>query len=467
MTSTFNKHQKFLMMAILLLGSFLTTLAETLLNNALPDIMAELHVAQTSAQWLSTGYFLVAGITMPTAAYFTNRVKLKPLFVSIMAIFLMGPIISATANSFIVLLIGRMIQAVSVGISMPLVQNVLTLIFPVEQRGFVLGIAGVVISLGPAVGPTLSGIIVDHFSWRMLFIFLIPIATLALILGLVCVKNLTPTRPDSLDVPSLLLSTFGFGTLLFGFSNIGTGAVSGWLVAGMLLVGLGLITGFVRRQLRLKQPLLELRVFLAPSFRRVVGLATLAAIALMGPELIVPLYNQNVRGLNATTSGLTLLLGAVLMAIISLVSGKLFDRFGIKKLATFGFGSAVLASVPMLWFDHQTSPLMIALIYAVRISGLTFVYMPLSVLGLNALPQKMVVAGSTIIVTVQQLATSLGTALLVATTSWGHQAGVRRGLSKEPATALGYQWAFIVMLVITAVCLAWSLGLKNRTKAEI
>lgn len=464
METGIKQRQRVLMMSILLLGSFLTTLAETLLNNALPVIMTEMNVTQMTAQWLSTGYFLIAGITMPTAAFFTNRVQLKPLFIGIMSIFLVGLIISATANSFLVLLIGRMIQAISVGISMPLIQNVLTLIFPVEKRGFTLGIAGVVISLGPAVGPTLSGFIVDHYSWRMLFIFLIPIATLALILGLVFVKNITPTKSDHLDIPSLILSTLGFGTLLYGFSNIGS---LNWTILIMIISGLVLIGIFIYRQLHIVDPLLELRVFLAPSFRKVAVLATISAIALMGPELIVPLYNQNVRGLDAMTSGLTLLVGALLMAVISLVSGKLFDKSGIKKLAYYGFGIASLMTLPMIWFNDQTSPLWIAIVYAIRISALTLVYMPTSVLGLNSLPQKYVVYGSTIIVTIQQLATSLGTALLVAITGWGSKFALAQGKSMKLATAMGYHWAFILTLVITGLCLVLSLRLKNKTTIEI
>lgn len=460
-------HPKGLMMTILLLGSFLTTLAETLLNNALPAIMAELSVSQMAAQWLSTGYFLVAGVTMPTAAYFTNRVKLRPLFCSIMAIFLVGLLISATAPNFTILLLGRLIQAISVGLSMPLVQNVLSLIFPVEKRGLVLGIAGVVISLGPAVGPTLSGIIVDHFSWRMLFIFLIPVAAVTLLLGWGFIQNLTPTRADQLDGWSVVLSTLGFGTLLYGFSNIGTGTVPGWAVLVALLVGGLIVAGFVRRQLRLDHPLLQLRVFRSPTFRRVSFVAFLAAVALMGPELIVPLYNQNIRGLDATTSGLTLLMGALLMAVISLLSGRLYDEFGIRQLVIFGLGGAVLASVPMLWFDAHTSVIWIAVIYALRISGLTFVYMPLSVLALNALPQTAVVDGSTIIVTVQQLATSLGTALLVATTAWGQRLAQHWGQVGASARAGGYHLAFGVILLVTAACLVGALTLKNRTSPEI
>ena len=465
--ATTQRRQQMIIMTVLLLGSFITTLAETLMNTALPTIMRELHISQMTAQWLSTGYMLAAGIMMPTAAYFTNRVKLRPLFITIMTTFLTGLIISASASSFTFLLIGRLIQALAVGISMPLVQNVITLISPINKRGLMLGVTGVVINLGPAVGPTLSGYIVDHYSWRMLFLCLIPLAALALILGIFLIKNITPTRPDRLDVPSLLLSTVGFGALLYGFSNIG---VTGRLDRASLIwiiVGTVIIAAFIYRQLHLAQPLLELRVFLAPSFRKVAVLALLSAIALMGPELIIPLFNQNILGLTALVSGLALLPGALLMAILSLVSGRIYDQIGIKKLAYLGFGLAILATVPFIYFGNTTTPIMICLTYALRISGLTLVYMPIIVYGLNALPAAYVVHGSTLIVTIRQLASSLGTALMVATITLGRNAGLQQGLSSQLANAQGYRWTFILTLIITGLCLLWSLRLKNKTSVEL
>lgn len=439
------------MIFILLLGSFLSALAETFLNNALPTIMAEVHVSQATAQWLSTGYLLVAGVMMPTAAYFTNRIKLRPLFLGTITIFLIGLIISATAQSFAVLLIGRLVQAASVGVSMPLVQNILTLIFPAEKRGVALGLGGIVINLGPAVGPTLSGIIVAHWSWRMLFLTLIPLACIVLVLGIFTIDNVTDTRADQLDLTSLSLSIWGFGGLLYGLSKIG---VSGTLDATSflgILGGLVVIGLFCRRQLKLEHPLLELRVFTAPSFRKVAVLAALTNIALMGPELIIPLYNQTIRGTSAMTSGLLMLPGTVLMAALSPLSGRLYDHFGVKQLAFFGFSMTLLATIPMIFFNDTTSLSLIPILYAIRAAGLTLVFMPLTTSGLNSLPDRYLVYGSTVIVTLQQIASSLGTAALVTAIKLGHS----------------FQWAFALVLIIGILCLIISTALKNQPTVEI
>ena len=458
--------QKKLMVTVLLLGGFITSFSETLLNNALPTIMKEVHVSQMTAQWLSTGYLLAAGIMMPVAAYFTNRFRLRPLFINLMLIFLVGTVVAVTARSFPQLLIGRIIQAISVGISMPLTQNVISLLFPPNQRGVALGLAAVVINLGPALGPTISGYIVDHYSWRMLFIILIPIVIIVILLGFAFVKNVTTTIADSIDTLSVIYSSIGLGSLLYGLSLIGVvGGLNSTAII-TITIGIVVIALFVHRQLQLTKPLLELRVFKSKSFTKVIVIALFTAISLMGPELIVPLYNQNVRDLTAMTSGLLLLPGAILMAALSPISGRLYDKFGVKILAYTGYGLTLLATIPMLWFSQKTSLWVIVLSYAARVAGLTLVYMQVNVNGLNALPKDYVVHGSTIIVTIQQIASSFGTALLVAVVSFVQRRQALLGGSPELATVKGYHWAFIIVLIISAICLCGSLLLKNKTTPE-
>lgn len=464
--ATHQGNKKLFMVFVVLLGSFIATLTETLLNNALPAIMQEIHVTQLTVQWLSTGYLLVAGIMMPTAAYFTTRFKLKPLFLGTLTIFLLGIIVSATAASFTQLFIGRIIQAISVGIIMPLVQNILTLAFSPENRGIALGVGGVVITLGPALGPTISGVIVHNYSWRMLFIILIPIIIIVILLGSISIENITKTRPVKLDINSVLLSTIGFGSLLYSVSTLGD---SNFQLKNLLLLlfSIIVIAIFSYRQLHVKNPLLQLKVFKALSFRRIVLLAALTNIALMGPELIIPLYNQNLRQVDAITSGLIMLPGALLSAILSPISGNIFDRIGFRKISLIGFGLATLFTIPMIWFNATTSIWAISLLYAIRISGLTLVFMQVSASGLNALSPKYLVYGSTIIITIQQIASSLGSALLVMIVSLGKRIGLHSGLSLINATTVGFKWAFILTLVFTAICLVYSFLIKNKTTIEI
>lgn len=211
MSMKLTNRQRTIMVIVLLLGSFITAFSETLLNNGLPTIMREVHVDEMTVQWLSTGYMLAAGITMPLAAFLIKSVRLKTLFTSTMTIFLTGTVMALLAPNFPVLLIGRLIEGVAVGVNMPLIPSVLSLIYPMNRRGTVMGLAGIIVNLGPALGPTISGIIVDHYSWRMLFIILVPIAVVIIIATQLWVRNVVETAPNDLDMVSVLPQRSGWG----------------------------------------------------------------------------------------------------------------------------------------------------------------------------------------------------------------------------------------------------------------
>lgn len=243
-----------LMMAALLTGSFITTLAETLMNNGLPIIMEETHVTQISAQWLNTGYMLVAGMIMPLANFFLHRFPLKKLFTVTMTVFLLGTVISALAPNFTVLLLGRLIQASAVGVNMPLVTNVLTIIAHLHKRGLALVIAGIIINLGPAVGPTLSGIILEFYSWRMLFIILIPIVVFTIIATQFWVEDVIKPTQITADIQSVGLAVSGLGLLLYSLGRCGEKGSS--ILVTLLLACLGscFIVIFVKRQFKIANP---------------------------------------------------------------------------------------------------------------------------------------------------------------------------------------------------------------------
>lgn len=446
----------------ILLGGFLSSLTETILNNALPTIMKELFVSQSTAQWLSTGYILIVGIMMPTAAYFITRFKLRPLFLTTLGLFIGGTLLSAIAPNFSWLLVGRFIQAISVGISMPLSQNVLTLVYPPEKRGTAMGLAALVIVLGPAIGPTLSGWIVDNFSWRMLFIVLIPLTAIVFIMSVFFVKNINDVSTSHLDIPSLILSTLGFGALLYGFSSIGSLGGINLLNISLIIVGIIIIGIFAWYQLKLDHPLLEMRVFKSISFTKTTIIGALTNIAMLGTELIVPLYLQSVRGTSAMVSGLILLPGAVAMAFMSPISGRIFDQYGIKKMAYTGFTVLTLSTIPMIWFNAHTSILWIIVLYAVRMVSISLVMMPINTSGINALPSKLMFHGNTVSSTFRQVFSSLGTAALVTISSV-----VSQGKATVPALTNGYQAAFATAMIISLVCLFMTITLKNQTTPEI
>lgn len=459
--------KKLAMVITLLCGSFITAFSETLMNNGLPTIMKEVHVDEMTVQWLSTGYMLIAGITMPLAPFLIKRFELRELFTTTMSIFLLGTLIATFAPNFTILLIGRLIEGIAVGINMPLIPSVLSLIYPPNRRGTVMGLAGIIINLGPAIGPTISGIIVDSFSWRMLFIVLIPISLTVIIATRFLVKSVLPTEKVSLDFISVISSIFGLGSLLYGLGRIGQTGKVGLETISLLVFGILVVIYFVRRQLKLTKPLLEMKVYRATSFRLGAVIALLNVSSLMATELMLPLFNQNIIKVSPMISGIMLIPSAIVMTIVSPLAGRLYDNFGIKKVAFLGMGFGLLTTLPMIFYTPATSASSVTWIYAARCGALTLAYAPLTVYALNALPKKYVVFGSTLIVNMNQIADSFANAMAATMQALGQKAGLAHNLNLMAASTQGYQWSFLSISVLNLIGFILVFWLKNHSKVEI
>lgn len=462
MTRRLTHRQIILMMGTLLIGSFITTLAETLMNNGIPIIMKETHVSQMNAQWLNTGYMLVSGMVMPLASFLIHRFSLRWLFTTTMGIFLAGTIIAATAPGFGLLLVGRLIQAISVGINMPLIMNVLTIIVPVAKRGLAIGIAGIIINLGPAIGPTLSGVILEFYSWRMLFIILLPLTIITIIATQWCVHNvIQPTKVD-IDWPSAFLAVAGLGTLLYSLGLCGTKDRNPGLIILLAVIGLVLIAIFTKRQLMIRHPLLNLRIFKYQQYRLGLVITLLASAAIMAPELMLPLFNQNILKVSPIVSGAVMIPSSLAMAILSPLAGQLYDNFGIKKVALVGGWVGLLAAMPMFFYNTKTAIMVIVILYALRCAGLTLSYTPANVYALNALPQESLVSGNTIISTLLQVANSFGTALAATTQSIVAENCLSHGMGTTLAAVKGYQWSFGTTILISLLALLLTYRIKEN-----
>lgn len=250
----------------LLVGTFTTFITQTLLTTAFPTLMADFHISATAVQWLTTGFMLIMGIMIPVSAWLLTRINSKYLYLTAMLIFGLGTTLAYFAVNFQMLLIARMIQAMGVGISAPVFQTIMSSVYPPEKRGSAMGTAGIVIGLAPAIGPTLSGWIIDNYSWRALFLFILPINILVIIVSFFTLRKVLPTSKQPIDWWSVLISTIGFGSMLYGFSSVGNAGWGDPVVLTTLVIGLIFIGLFVWRQLHMDQPLLELRVFKIPAF---------------------------------------------------------------------------------------------------------------------------------------------------------------------------------------------------------
>lgn len=407
-----NKSRVTAIVLVLVSGAFVTLLNQTLLVTALPSIMKELDLQANLAQWLQTVFLLVNGIMIPITAFLIGRFTTRRLFLFAVGSFALGTLICAVAPDFYTLVAGRVIQAAGAGVIMPLMQTVMFIIFPVEKRGSAMGLFGLVIGFAPAIGPTLSGWLVNNYPWRVLFYIVLPIALLDLICAFFLLKNVTKLTHPKLDMLSIVLSTFGFGGILYGSSIAGS---SGWtspeVIVTFIVGGVSLVF-FIVRQFRLKQPILEFRVFRYSIFTLTTVIGMLVFAVFIGGTTILPIYMQAMLGFSPLKSGLMLLPGALIMGIMSPVTGRIFDKVGARGLTITGIMLIFFMTLLMSRLDRSATFAYLAVINAVRMFGLSMVMMPSTTAGLNQLPGDLIPHGTAMNNTMRQVAGSIGTAIL-------------------------------------------------------
>lgn len=423
-------HATFVLL-ITLTATFAGSLMQTTMATAMPALMKAFQISFSTAQQATTWFLLVNGAVVPLSAYLATKFPTKWLSLGLYSLLLAGLLISyatpSVPNDWWLFLVGRVLAAAAFGILLPLMQTIIATIFPPKQMAVAMGLSGLVVGLAPALGPILSGWILsrNHWffglfisqSWRNIFLVPIILVACMLILAIFQMKDVLPNRTVPRDFTSLGLSLVGFSSLLLGLTNVAT--VGWWNVPAVLtpgIVGLLLICVFIRRQLRLDIPFLNVRVFLNKAFTLPTVLVVLVMMAMYGVEMMLPTYLQNILGLTPFQSGLTLLGGALFMGGLSPVSGFLFNRVGVRRLALFGFSLLTLGTLPFAFISPTTSAKLIAIIYALRLIGIALVMMPLTISAMNAFPQSMAAHASTANNMARQLGASVAVALLSSVT---------------------------------------------------
>ncbi|MEK4023471.1 MDR family MFS transporter [Mammaliicoccus sciuri] len=399
--------------AILFIGAFVAVLNNTLLNIALPVIMDEFSVRPSDVQWLTTGYMLVNGIMIPASAFFIQKFTNKKIFLTAMILFTLGTFLAIVAPTFGLLIVARMVQASGSALMMPLLMNVMLTAFPIEKRGAALGMFGLVMFTAPAIGPTLSGWIVENYSWRTLFEIVLPFAILTIVLAVFKLKNITPNSDVKLDFLSLLLSSIGFGGLLYGFSSA---ADKGWgalEVYGTIAIGTIALIIFVVKQLKMEEPMLDFRIYKHPMFALASAVSIVLSIAMFSGMILTPLYVQKVREISPFHAGLLMLPGAVVMGLMSPITGKLFDKYGPRALAYTGLTISVVTTYFLSRLQLDTGYYYLMMLYTIRMFGMSMVMMPIMTNGMNSLPMKSNPHGTAMNNTLQQVSGAIGSALLL------------------------------------------------------
>jgi len=474
--------------SILMVGAFIAFLNNTLLNIALNTIMIDFKVDTATVQWLTTGFMLINGIMIPTTAYLIQKYSVRNLFIVSMGLFTIGTVIGAVSPIFPVLLTARMVQASGSAIMMPLLMNVMLVSFPVEKRGSAMGVFGLILMFAPAIGPTLSGWIVEHYDWRALFYLVAPIAFLVWVFGFFKLKDKKEKVAMKLDMISLILSSIGFGGLLYGFSSAGSVGWGNVTVYGTIIIGVIALVLFIYRQRLLEKPMLNFGVFKYPMFSLASAITMIVNMGMFSGFLLLPIYAQSILGFSPMSTGLMLLPGAILNAAMSPITGRLFDKFGGRILATTGLA---ITTITTYFFSHlaaDTTYTELVVLHAIRMFGMSMVFMPVSTNGLNQLPPYLYPHGTAMNNTLNQVSAAIGTALLITIMSIRQSIYASQlekqllpngtdGMTKEAVDAInaqiqgaamlgGINDTFLVATILTGIALVLAFFMKRAKQSE-
>ncbi|OBR89829.1 multidrug export protein EmrB [Clostridium ragsdalei P11] len=451
----------------LIMAGFLCMLNETLLNMALKNLMVQFSISANTVQWLSTGYMLIMGIAIPVSALLIQSFTTRQLFLTSVTIFLVGTVISGFSTAFSILLVGRLIQAIGTGILIPNIVNTLLIINPIEKRGKALGIFNLVMFCAPAIGPTLSGLIIQSLNWRWLFFIILPFSVISLALGYKYVENVTELTKPPIDLLSIVLSTIGFGGFIYGVSNIGSSYT--YLIAAPIIISCIALAIFVLRQLHMSQPMLDMHPFKESMFSLGCILMIIMHMINFATMLILPMFLEGALGLAAFTAGLLMLPGGFINGIISPISGHLYDKFGPKALIIPGYAISTITFFLLSRFVSMsiTIPVIIVL-HCLSLIAVGLINTPIQTNSLNQLSPKYYPHGTAIMNTLQQIAGAFGTSLFVAIMSASQKkylfAAGNPSNAKSQALSLvfGVKHAFTIETFVLVIALILSLFIANN-----
>ena len=452
------------MAAVLMIGTFVGLFGETALNMALTNIMADYSVSAASAAWLTTGYLLVLAVLVPLSSYLVRWFTTRQLIIAAIILAIIGSLLGAVAPNLTGLVVGRCRQAIATGIILPLMFSVVMLIFPVQKRGAVMGIVGIILTAGPALGPSIAGLIVSALSWHYIFWIMVVIYVIVLFLAFAKVDNVSNVTRPKIDVLSLISSTFGFGGVVFALATLAEESISEPIVYGPLAVGFVLLVIFGFRQTKMDEPMIDLSVFKSPMFSLGVALMVASMFMILSVAILVPMFLKTVLGFAALTAGLCMLPGNVLNIIMSPIVGVNFDKVGAKIFTRIGFTMILISMIVFLTTISATTATWIIIVnLCVFFVGVSMTIMPAQTNAMNSLAPQKFADGSAALNTLTQIAGASGTAIAITMFTIGQQNYIEKFSNALPAEFLahGVHTAFIVVTVFAVIGLVGSFFVKN------
>lgn len=447
-----------LAMVSMLVGAFVGMFSETSLNIALPSLMASLGITTATAQWLVTGYMLVIGVVLPLNSLITKWFTTRQVVIFGLSDFLVGAIIAALAPSFPILLFGRMIQGIATGLILPLMFTVAMQVFSPAKIGAAMGACAMVIMFAPAIGPTLTGLILAKLSWHWIFWAFVPFLVIALIFALTSLENVGQLTKPKIDVLSILTSVVGFASVVTAVSFASSHGWGSPLVLGLLLFGIIVLAAYAYRQVHIDAPILNLKIFAIPAFRAGALMVMLDFGIILSAMYILPMYMQKGLLLPVAMTGIIMLPGGIVNALVSAVSGRLFDNFGAKWLTRLGFLIAIIGSIMLLTTGAHTAVMFVIAAHIILMIGCPLAMSPAQTHALNALAGPTSGDGSTIMNTMQQIVGAISTALATSLLGIGQAAS---HLGAQGAFTAGVHVAIYLPLALAVI--AFIIALTTRS----
>ena len=450
-------------LVIMVFGTFFGLLCSTLMNIALPTFMNVFHISEAQVQWVTNGYMLVNALMIPVSSFLIKRFPFKNLFIIFSGIFLLGTIIGAIAWSFNLVLIARMIQALGAGMMMPLV-NVLAIRYAKPgKKGQIMGIIGLAFNCAPILGPAISGFLLHFFSWRYLFLLIIPFAVITLLLSFFLLPKIPHNEHPRFNTLALILITGGLWSLLMGLSNVSNNHLLSFNVAGYVLIGLAFLLLFFLNQRHSNRQLINFGIFSHKQFVFATVINMLITSTMYGNAILIPLLVQIVLGKSTVVSAIAVLPGAVLTGLLSTTSGRFYDIYPIKILVGTGLIIDIIGTIGQAAIGARSSVLMITLFQTIRQFGLVTMLIPLQTQALSLLPNEIVPDAVATFNTLRQIAAAFGTALIVSIV------GIVNHLAHNPSSHLGIQAGFLLCLclLLTSLYLSTKLYHKISSQAQL
>ncbi|TDB92667.1 MDR family MFS transporter [Actinomadura sp. 7K534] len=448
---------------LLVIATFVVILNETIMINAIPRLMTDLHITEQAAQWLSTAFMLTMAAVIPVTGWFLQRVTTRRAYALAMGVFLGGTALAIVAPVFEVLLVARIVQATGTAVMMPLLMTTLMTVVPPQERGRVMGNVTLAMSVAPAMGPAVSGVLLQLGSWRLLFAAVLPIAGVVAWRGLARLENVGEPGTGTIDWFSVVAAAAGFGSLVYGLSRFGESGGPAIVAVGAVLIAV-----FVLRQLRLQRrdaPLLDLRVLRHPTYTLALLLMSLGFMTMLGAMILLPLYLQNLRGLSPLETGLLVMPGGLAMGLLGPAVGRLFDRFGARVLIVPGSMGIVLALAGFTQVSMTMPYWQLLGLHALLMIALAATFTPVFTLGLGALPASLYSHGSSMLGTLQQVAAAFGTALVVTVMAARTDTRLAAGATEAVAQLDGMRLAFFVSAALSVATVALAFLLPKHPPA--